>query len=39
MATLPKEAKKGDEYDVIVEGTDTGFPALTIYRRLIVTIK
>tara|TARA_B100001245_G_C22874611_1_gene420603 strand:+ start:492 stop:617 length:126 start_codon:yes stop_codon:yes gene_type:complete len=39
ISTLPKEANKGEEYHVIVGRTDAGFPALTRYRRLIVTIK
>lgn len=37
--TVPKDAKPGMEYHVIVEGTDTGFPALTRYQRLIVQVE
>ena len=35
---IPAEAKKGDSFHVVVEGTDTGSPALTRYRRVVVTI-
>jgi hypothetical protein len=35
---LPSSAKKGDTYHVVVEGTDTGSPALTRYRRVVITI-
>ncbi|MFM1878029.1 MAG: hypothetical protein RLZZ241_895 [Bacteroidota bacterium] len=37
--SVPEEAKAGSEFHVIVEGTDTGFPALTRYSRLIITIR
>lgn len=35
---IPKSAKKGDTYHVVVEGTDTGSPALSRYRRVVVKI-
>ena len=35
---IPANAKKGDTYHVVVEGTDTGSPALTRYRRVVVKI-
>jgi hypothetical protein len=38
QVTLPSGAKKGDTYHVVVEGTDTGSPALTRYRRVVITI-
>jgi hypothetical protein len=38
QVTLPSSAKKGDTFHVVVEGTDTGSPALTRYRRVVVTI-
>ncbi len=36
--TIPSTAKTGDQYHIIIEGTDTGFPALTRYQRVIITI-
>lgn len=36
---LPENAKAGDEFHIIVEGTDTGFPALTRYRRVVIKVK
>jgi hypothetical protein len=36
---IPANAKKGDTFHVVVEGTDTGSPALTRYRRVVVTIQ
>jgi hypothetical protein len=36
---IPKEAKKGDNYHVVVEGTDSGTPALTRYRRVVIHIQ
>lgn len=36
---IPITAKKGSQYHIIVEGTDTGFPALTRYQRVIITVK
>ncbi|MEH6682799.1 MAG: DUF1593 domain-containing protein [Sediminicola sp.] len=36
---IPTTAKAGEKYHVIVEGTDTGFPALTRYQRVIFTVK
>ncbi len=35
---IPKYAKKGDAYHVIVEGTDNGIPQLTRYQRVIFQI-
>ena len=35
---IPANAKKGDTYHVVVEGTDTGSPALTRYRRVVITV-
>lgn len=37
--TVPESARNGEEYHVIVEGTDTGFPSLTRYGRIIIWIK
>jgi hypothetical protein len=34
----PAEAKKGDTFHIVVEGTDTGSPALTRYRRVVITL-
>ncbi|MEA1787078.1 DUF1593 domain-containing protein [Arenibacter sp. GZD96] len=36
--TIPSTALEGEQYHIIVEGTDTGFPALTRYQRVIITI-
>lgn len=36
---LPGEARSGDTYHIIVEGTDNGIPALTRYQRLVITVK
>lgn len=35
---VPTDAKKGETFHIVVEGTDTGSPALTRYRRLVITI-
>ncbi len=35
---IPKFAKKGDTYHVVVEGTDNGSPQLTRYQRVIFQI-
>jgi hypothetical protein len=35
---IPADAKKGDTFHVVVEGTDSGTPALTRYRRVVVKI-
>lgn len=37
--TVPANAKIGDTFHVIVEGTDNGEPALTRYQRVVVTVK
>jgi hypothetical protein len=37
--TIPTTAKKGDKYHLVVEGTDSGSPALTRYRRVVVHIQ
>lgn len=39
LNSLPENAKAGDEFHIIVEGTDTGFPALTRYRRVVIKVK
>lgn len=36
---IPASAKKGNQFHIIVEGTDTGFPALTRYQRVILKIE
>jgi hypothetical protein len=36
---IPDTAKKGDTFHVVVEGTDTGSPALTRYRRVVITVQ
>ncbi len=36
---IPVDAKSGDEIHVIVSVTDTGFPALTRYGRVVLIIK
>lgn len=36
---IPKTAKKGDTFHVIVEGTDNGAPTLTRYQRVVLTVK
>ena len=36
---LPVNAKKGEKFHIIVAGTETGFPSLTCYQRVIFTIK
>ncbi|MHA8051420.1 DUF1593 domain-containing protein [Aquirufa sp. ROCK-SH2] len=38
LVTLPMNAKKGEKFHVILEGTDNGSPALTRYRRVVITI-
>jgi hypothetical protein len=35
---VPTDAKKGDTFHIVVEGTDNGSPALTRYRRVVITI-
>jgi Protein of unknown function (DUF1593) len=37
--SIPSSAKAGDTFHVIVEGTDTGTPALTKYQRVVLTVK
>ncbi len=39
MVQIPATAKRGDTLHVIVEGKDTGIPALTRYRRVILTVR
>jgi hypothetical protein len=41
MATLsiPDNAKIGDSFHVVIEGTDNGIPALTRYRRVVIQIR
>lgn len=36
---IPKTAKKGNQFHIIVEGTDTGFPSLSRYKRIILEIE
>lgn len=36
---IPDTAKTGEEYHIIVEGTDAGFPALTRYQRVVISIE
>ncbi|WP_234416368.1 nucleoside hydrolase-like domain-containing protein [Flagellimonas amoyensis] len=38
LVQIPKSAQSGNEYHIIVEATDTGFPALTRYQRVIITV-
>ncbi|WP_238857881.1 DUF1593 domain-containing protein [Poritiphilus flavus] len=35
---IPANAEQGAKYHIIVEGTDTGFPALTRYQRVILEV-
>jgi hypothetical protein len=37
--TIPANAKKGDNYHVVVQGTDSGSRALTRYRRVVIHIQ
>ena len=37
--TIPAESKPGDTLHIICEVTDNGTPALTSYKRIIVTVK
>ncbi|GLU45262.1 DUF1593 domain-containing protein [Allomuricauda sp. NBRC 101325] len=39
IINIPESAKSGEEYHIIVEGTDAGFPALTRYQRVILTVR
>jgi len=39
MIAIPKEAKKGESYHIILEATDNGEPAITRYQRVIITVK
>jgi hypothetical protein len=41
MATLsiPDNAKIGDSFHIVIEGTDNGIPALTRYRRVVIQIR
>ncbi len=36
---IPKDAKPGEAYHIILEATDNGSPALTAYQRVIMTVK
>lgn len=38
LVQLPETAKSGEEYHIIVEGSDSGFPSITRYQRVIITI-
>lgn len=35
---VPRDAKQGDTFHIVVEGIDNGSPALTRYRRVVITI-
>ena len=39
IVAIPKDAKPGEQYHVILEATDNGSPALTRYQRVIMTVK
>ncbi|MBK9510438.1 MAG: DUF1593 domain-containing protein [Cytophagaceae bacterium] len=36
---IPSDAKSGDVFHLIAEGTDTGKPALTRYQRIVISVK
>lgn len=38
LAEIPEEAKKGQQFHVIIQGKDRGVPALTRYRRVIIQV-
>jgi hypothetical protein len=38
LVEIPKDAKKGQQFHVIVEGKDRGTPSLTRYRRVIIQV-
>ena len=37
--SVPADAKSGETIHVIAEVTDDGFPALTRYARMVLTVK
>lgn len=39
IVSIPDSAKKGDTFHVVIEGTDNGMPALTRYRRVVITVR
>ncbi len=39
IVSIPDSAKKGDTFHVVIEGTDNGIPALTRYRRVVISIR
>jgi hypothetical protein len=39
MIQIPKEARPGAAYHIILEATDDGSPALTRYQRIVLTVK
>jgi hypothetical protein len=39
IVSIPDSAKKGDTFHVVIEGTDNGMPALTRYRRVVISIR
>ena len=39
IVSIPVSAKKGDTFHVVIEGTDNGMPALTRYRRVVITVR
>jgi hypothetical protein len=36
---IPTNAKSGDTFHIIVEGSDDGTPSLTRYQRVVLTVK
>ena len=39
IVSIPASAKKGDTFHVVIEGTDNGMPALTRYRRVVISVR
>jgi len=37
--TIPATAKSGEQLHAILQATDNGTPALTHYKRVIITVK
>ena len=38
VVTVPARAEAGRQIHLVVEGTDTGSPALTRYQRVVLTV-
>ena len=38
VVTVPARAEAGQQIHLVVEGTDTGSPALTRYQRVVLTV-